>query len=158
MANSLDSEIRDDNVKFFDCFKERIVFNAREHKRDSNFQSPPRASGSSKQTKGLNKKGQERLKPAPSSTSSLGKKQGDKRFKANKGKGDAPGCLKCGSTYHFIVDSPEAIPDDRIRKGKKVKFSALVQKLSVDTLKDPSRLPCARLNYYMEMDLDPISR
>ena len=58
----------------------------------------------------------------------------------------------------MIADCPEVSPDDRIKKGKKVKFAALVAKLSVDTLKDPSRLPCARLNYYMEMDLDPISR
>jgi len=43
-------------------------------------------------------------------------------------------------------------PDDRIKKGKKVKFAALVGKLSVDTLDDPSTLPCARLNDCMEVD------
>jgi len=88
----------------------------------------------------------------PSSTSSLGKKQGDKRFKAGKGEGDAPRCFKCGSTDHSIVDCPEVSPDDRIRKGKKVKFAALGAKLSVDTQEDPSRLPCARLNDWMEVD------
>ena len=86
------------------------------------------------------------LKPAPSRTSSLGKKQEDTRFKADKGKGDAPRCFKCGSTDHLIADCPEAIPDDRIRKGKKVQFAAFVAKLCVDTLENPSRLPCARLN------------
>jgi hypothetical protein len=40
LANSLDTKIRDDYVKFFDWLKERVVSNAREHKRDSNFQSP----------------------------------------------------------------------------------------------------------------------
>jgi len=48
LANSLDTDIRDDYVKFFDWLKERVVSNAREYKRDSNFQSPPRSSGSSK--------------------------------------------------------------------------------------------------------------
>jgi len=86
LANSLDTEIRKDYVKFFDWLKKLVVSNASEHKRDLNFQSPPRSSGSSKQTKGFNKKGQKRLKPAPSSNSSLGKKQEDKSFKADKGK------------------------------------------------------------------------
>jgi len=85
------------------------------------------------------------LKPAPSSTSSFRKKQGDKRFKAYKDQGDdAPRCFKCGSTNHLIADYPEVSPDDRIRKSKKVKFATLVPKLSVGTLEDPSRLPCAR--------------
>jgi len=52
----------------------------------------------------------------------------------------------------LIAYSPEASPDDRIRKGKKVKFPAMVAKLAVDTKKDPSRLPCARLNDCMEVD------
>ena len=70
----------------------------------------------------------------------------------DKGKGDAPRCFKCGSTDHLITDSPQVSPDDRIRKGKKVKFPTLEAKLSVDTLEDPSRLPCARLNDCMEVD------
>ena len=69
----------------------------------------------------------------------------------DKGKGDAPRCFKCGSTDHLIADRLEASPDDRIRKGKKVKFVALVAKLSVDNLDDPSRLPCPRLNDCMEV-------
>ena len=52
----------------------------------------------------------------------------------------------------MIAECPEASPDDQIRKGKKVKFAALVAKWSVDTLEDPSRLLCARLNDCMEMD------
>jgi hypothetical protein len=61
------------------------------------------------------------------------------RFDMDKGKGDSPRCFKCGSTDHLIANSPEASPDDRIRKAKKVKFAALVAKLSVDTLENPSR-------------------
>ena len=52
----------------------------------------------------------------------------------------------------MITDSPEKSPDYRIRTGKKVRFAALVAKLSVDTLEDPSRLPCACLNDCMEVD------
>ena len=37
LSYSLDTEIRDDWVKFFDQLKERVVSNARQHKRDSNF-------------------------------------------------------------------------------------------------------------------------
>ena len=37
LANSLDTEIQPDSVKFFDCLKERVVSNAREHKRELNF-------------------------------------------------------------------------------------------------------------------------
>ena len=64
----LDTEIREDYVKFFDWLNEHVVSNASEHKRDLNFQSPPRPSGSSKQTKGFNEKGKKQ-----------GKKQGHKR-------------------------------------------------------------------------------
>jgi len=39
----------------------------------------------SKQTKSFNNTGQKMLKPAPSSTYSLGKKQRDKRFKVDTG-------------------------------------------------------------------------
>jgi len=53
LAKSLDTEIREDYVKFFDWLKERVVSNARELKRDLNIQSPPRSSGPSKQTKGF---------------------------------------------------------------------------------------------------------
>jgi hypothetical protein len=42
LTNSLEIEIRDDYVNFFDWLKERVVCNAREQKRDSNFNSPPR--------------------------------------------------------------------------------------------------------------------
>ena len=70
----------------------------------------------------------------------------------DKGKGDAPRCSKCARTDHLIADCPEASPDDRIKKIKKVKFVALVAKLSVDTLEDPSRLPCAQLYDCMEVD------
>ena len=73
-------------------------------------------------------------------------------MKADKGKGDAPRCFRCGSTDHLIADCPEASPDDRITKGKKVKFAALVANLSVDTLENPFRLPCARLNDCVEVD------
>ena len=34
LTNSLDTEIREDCVKFFDWSKDRVVSNAREHKRD----------------------------------------------------------------------------------------------------------------------------
>jgi len=37
-----------------------------------------------------------------------------------------------------MADCPEARPDDMIRKAQKVKFSALVPKLSVDILEDLS--------------------
>jgi len=94
-------------------------FNERRHNWVSNFQSSPRASGLFKQTNGFNKKGQKWLKPSSSSTSSLGKKQGNKKFKPNKGKGDAPRCFKCGGTDHFIADCPEASPDDQIRRARK---------------------------------------
>ena len=86
----MDTEIRGHYIKLFDGLKERVVAYARQHGRDSNLQSPPRASESSKQTKGFNEKGQKRLKPTSSSTSSPGKQQGDKGFKADKGIGDAP--------------------------------------------------------------------
>jgi hypothetical protein len=52
----------------------------------------------------------------------------------------------------LIANCPEASPDDRIRKGKKVKFAALVAKLSFVILEDPCRLSCARLNECMEVD------
>ena len=48
-------------------------------------------------------------------------------------------CFKCGSTDHFIADCPEASPHDRIRKGKQVKFAALVATLSVDSLEGSLR-------------------
>jgi hypothetical protein len=92
------------------------------------------------------------VSPASSSTSSLGKKQEDKRFKGDKGKGDAPRCFKYGSTDHLIADCPEASADDQTKKGKNVKFAALVAKLPVDTLEDPFRLPCVRLNECMEVN------
>jgi hypothetical protein len=57
-----------------------------------------------------------------------------------------------GIRGHKRCDCPEARPDDLIRKGKKVKFAALVAKLSVYTLEDPSRLPCAGQNHCMEVD------
>jgi hypothetical protein len=91
LTNSLDRKIRDNYAKFFDWLKERNVFNARKHKRDSSFQSHTRASVSSKQTKGFNNKGQKCLNPQPS-TSSFEKKKGDKTFKADKG--DGPRCFK----------------------------------------------------------------
>jgi hypothetical protein len=43
LANYLDAEIPDDCAKFFERLKERFVSYTREHKRDSNFQFPPRA-------------------------------------------------------------------------------------------------------------------
>jgi len=71
-------------------------------------------------------------------------------------------CFKCGSTNYMVADCPEASTDDRMRKGKKIKFAALVAKFSIDILEDPSSLPCARLNDCKEVDtfwiLDPISR
>jgi hypothetical protein len=63
LANSLATEIRDDYIKFFDYLQERVVSNAREHKRDSNFQSPARTCELTKQTKGFNKNGQKGLDP-----------------------------------------------------------------------------------------------
>ena len=42
LANPLDTEIRDNYVKLFDWLKERVVSNAREHKRLSNFHFSPR--------------------------------------------------------------------------------------------------------------------
>jgi hypothetical protein len=86
--------------------------------------------------------GNTRVKPASSSTSFLRKKPGHQRFQADKGKDDAPS-FKCGSTDHLIADCPEASPDDRTNKWKKVKFDALVAKFSVDTLEDPSKIHCA---------------
>jgi len=86
VENSFDTEIRQDYVEFFDWLKECVVSNSRERKRDLNLQSLPLSSKSSKQTKGLNKKGQKRIKPVPSSTSFLAEKERDKRFKADKGK------------------------------------------------------------------------
>ena len=55
--NFVHTGIRDNSVKLFDWVKECLVSNAREHKRDSNFQSPTCASGSSNKRKGFNKKG-----------------------------------------------------------------------------------------------------
>jgi hypothetical protein len=81
----LDTEIREDYVKFFDWLKERVVFNARKHKRDLNFQFSPRSSGSSKHTKGFNKKGQKRLKPAHQAPLLLGRSKeirGSRRIRA----------------------------------------------------------------------------
>jgi hypothetical protein len=91
------------------------------NRRETQISTLPRAGKSSKQKKGFNKKGQKGSNPLPS-TSSLGKKEGDKKFKADKRNGDAPRCFKCGSTDHLIADCPEASPDQRIRKGKKLKF------------------------------------
>jgi hypothetical protein len=63
LANSLNTDIRDDYVKSFDWLKERVFSNAREHKTDSIFHSPPRLFTSSKQMKGFNKKGQKGVNP-----------------------------------------------------------------------------------------------
>jgi hypothetical protein len=78
--------------------------------------------------------------------------QGDTRFKRDNGKGDSPRFFKCGSTDYLIADYPEASPYEETKKGTKVKFAALVAKLSPDTLDDPSRLFGAHLNDCMEVN------
>jgi len=104
-AKSLDTEIRDDYVKFFDWLKKRAVSNAREHKRNLDLQSP-RARSDRPSSQKVSIRRIKKLKPTPSNISSLGKKQGEKRLKAEKGKGDDPRCFKCGSTDHLIADCP----------------------------------------------------
>ena len=72
-------------------------------------------------------------------------------FKADKAKGDTPRSFKRGSTDHLIANCSKASHDDRIKKGKKVKFAALVAKFFLHTLEEPW-LPCAGLNDCMEVD------